>query len=474
MNQHRIIRKIALLLSLMLGAQEACADDLLVIYKLAQKNDPQIQAAAAKLKADQQAVPQSRSSLLPQIEASAGKDRVHEERTSSGTTIVNSRDPQTGLLPFPDQPENALVQVGAGTTKQSFNEEFIRVNAKQSIYHHDQWLALAKAKRQAQQAELRYTAEQKALMIRTAERYFNVLTAQDGLAFAEAEKKAIGLQLEQTKQRFDVGVSPITDVHEAEARYDQALSNEIIAKNQLDNAEEALREVTGQAPTTLATLRQDFPQDPPQPTQADHWVKLAEERNLGLRAERVGVEIARYEVKQRFAGHFPTLDLEGNYLKSEDNRGGGRLEFDAPRIGVRLRVPIFSGGLTHAQTEEAKYLLEQAQFNLEQAHRGVIRSTRSAYLGVLAAIGNAKASKQAELSSASALEATQAGYSVGTRTIVDVLQSTQLLYLARKNLSQARSDYVLNWLRLKQAAGDLSEADVQRVNSWLVQESGRK
>lgn len=434
-----MIKRITLLFFALAISPLAVAENLLDIYQLAKSNDPQYKAAQAGYQADSESRAQAKSALLPQINASAYKSDV----------TVDHLDP----LP---------------TTSADFENEGYSLNLKQSLYHHDYYLALDQADARVAQAMANLSDAEQALVLRVAENYFNVLAAVDNEAFAKAEKKAISEQLQQAKQRFNVGLTAITDVHEAQARYDQAVAQDIVAENQLAISLEALRELTGKAHKDLLHLAENSPLVIPAPQDMKQWVNMAVEQNLQLKVSKLNLDIARDEVSRQRAGHYPTLDLVAN--KEKNDLGGSMLgptEDETTSVAIQLNVPIFSGGNTSSRTREAAYRYQQAKENHERARRETERVARNAYLSVIANISQVKALKQALASSSIALEATQAGFEVGTRTAVDVLDSQRQLFLAKRNYAKARYDYILETLRLKQAAGLLSENDVRQINNWL-------
>ncbi len=427
--------KLAAASLLMLGSASLQAEDLLDVYRMAQQSDPTLRAAEAANQAAQQGKAQSRAALLPQINASAN-------------VTQNSRDIN-------------------GTTN-DYDSNGYNLSLVQSLYHHDYYKQLKVADAGIAKANAEYEAARQGLILRASEAYFNLLAAQDNLAAAEASKRAIGQQLRQTKQRFEVGLNAITDVYEAQAGYDAAVAAEIAASNALDIAREGLREITGQEPLVPATLQEEMPLLTPDPADIKAWVEQATKQNLSLIAAEAAARAAAEELRRREAGHYPTLDLVANHSYSDttDDPVSGS-EYENTSIAVQLSVPIYSGGLTTAKSREARALLTQAQESLEAQRRATEREVRSAYLGVVAGIGQVKARKQALSSAQTALEATQAGFEVGTRTAVDVLNAQQVRYSAQSQYSRSRYDYLLATLKLKQAAGSLSEEDLTLVNGWL-------
>ncbi len=427
--------KLATASLLLLWGTGSQAEDLWDIYQLAQESDPQLLSAEAGNLASTEARAQSRSTLLPQINLSA------------------------------EMAENSVDTSGVGT--EDYSSQGYNLSLVQTIYHHDYYVQLRQADASIARANAEFEAARQGLMLRVAEAYFNLLSARDNLDFAQAEKRAIEQQLRQTRQRFDVGLSAITDVHEAQAGYDAAVAQEIAAQNTLDLAREALMEITGQMPGQLIPLTEELPLVQPEPTDIDKWVETALEQNLSLLAADASALTAREEINRREAGHYPTLDLVANHNYSDTSDASFGAERTTNTIGLQLNVPIYSGGFTSSHAREARHLYTQAEQNLEQARRSTVRQTRDAYLGVTAGISQVQARKQALSSAQTALEATQAGFEVGTRTAVDVLNAQREKFRARRDYSRARYDYLLATLRLRQAAGTLDETHLRQINSWL-------
>jgi outer membrane protein len=429
-----VILKLVTTSVLMLGAASLHAENLLDVYRMAQQSDPTLRAAEAGNQAAQQGRAQSRAALLPQLNLSA--NATQNERDINGSS-------------------------------NSYNSTGYNLSLVQSLYHHAYYQQLKKADAGIAQANALYEASRQGLILRVAETYFNLLAAEDNLTTAEAAKRAISQQLRQTQQRFEVGLTAITDVHEAQAGYDAAVAAEIAARNGLDIAREALREITGQEPQAPATLQEEVPLLSPDPADIGKWVEKASTQNLTLLAAEAAARAAAEELNRREAGHYPSLDLVANHSYSDTTDDPTGNEYTNTSIGVQLSVPLYSGGLTSAQSSEARALYLQAQESLEAQRRATVREVRSAYLGITAGISQVLARKQALSSAQTALEATQAGFEVGTRTAVEVLNSQQVRYSAQRDYARARYDYLLASLRLKQAAGSLSEEDITLVNGWL-------
>jgi outer membrane protein len=325
---------------------------------------------------------------------------------------------------------------------------------------------LSQADNQVAQAEATYAAEQQNTGLRTAQAYFNVLLAQDNLEFARAEKEAIERQLEQAKARFDVGLIAITDVNEAQAGFDQARANVIKAENDLDNASEALREIIGEFDKELNGLAMEIPLKSPEPSNIEDWSKRAQENNLDIISAQNRSELAKKSIDLQFAGHLPTLDLVGTAGFIDNNRPNG-FTYQSQAIGMQVNVPLFQGGGVNSRVRQARHEFEAAQENLDAQRRAVTRQVKDAYRGVLSSISQVEALKAAVVSSQSALEATEAGFEVGTRTMVDVLTEQRNLYRAKRDYAQARYDYIVNSLSLKQASSILLREDIELVNRWL-------
>jgi len=416
------------------------AEDLLSVYKLAIQNDPLFRGAQAEYHAQLESKTQSIALLLPTLSASAHYTDHNDEITITGVAI-----------PY------------------KYKSNGYNLNLTQPLYRHENYVGLNQANAQVAKALATFENAKQDLIIRVATRYFAVLAAEDNLEFAEAERKSIGEQLIQTQQRFNVGLIAITDVHEAQARNDQAVASAIVAENLLAISHEILREITAQYISTLAFLSTKHPLVKPEPADINLWVKTANNQNALLIASRKSVDVAVAEVSRQSAGHYPTLDLTANhtYTDYDDGFPGGALEQDNNSISLQLTVPLYQGGLVSSRTREAAHRLTQSREKLEQQKRATERQTRNSYLSVIANISQVKALKQALASSLIALEATQAGFEVGTRTVVDVLDSQRNLFRARRDYAQVRYNYVLETLRLKLAAGTLSKRDVEQLNPWL-------
>ncbi len=409
--------------------------DLMQVYQQALQNDPQLRAARAARDSVREARPLALARLLPTLSTGASLNRTHQDRKN-------------------------------GNNNDTYGSSALSLNLSQPIYHRDYWIQLQQSDLQIAEAEARYAAVEQDLVIRVAQAYFDVLSAQDTLEFSRAEKAAIGRQLDQARQRFEVGLIAITAVHEAQAAYDQARADEILADNGLGNAWEALREIISDSEQLLAPLAPGLPLNAPDPADIDQWSEAAFEQNLDLIALRNAVEVTRENIEVQRSGHYPTVDLVGSHGINRTGASTG-VDTDASTIGLQLNLPLYQGGGVDSQVRQARYDFENALENLDRERRAVDRQVRDAYRGAVSSMSGVEALEAATLSAESALQATEAGFEVGTRTMVDVLNAQRDLYRARRDLSRVRYGYILNGLRLKKAAGSLSQTDLEVVTSWL-------
>ena len=437
-------------LSCALGATAVKAEDLLQVFEIATANDPTVLKAKAQADAQSYQSDLAMSALLPQI----------------GLTMGYTKSDATSYQSVGDLSNQVKVE--------SDTDQFSRgVSLSQTLFDLGAWNTLDIADKQALQASGLFDAAKQNLIVRVAEGYFNVLSASDNLEFVEAEKRAIARQLEQTKQRYAVGLTAITDVHEAQAQFDNSVAQEIIASNAVETAREQLREITGKYHEKLDFLNTDtFSTTKPTKRSSD-FVKVAEDKNINLQVSKVTVDIAKDQIELAKAGHYPKLTLSASYGDSlTDNQINGANFDDQPRsdsssVGLNFSVPLYSGGATVAATNQARAFYVGASQDYETNYRAVTRTVITSYNQVVSDIATYKALEQAVVSAQSALKATEAGFEVGTRTIVDVLVSTQNLYDAKRNLADVRYRYVLSTLRLKQAAGTLTSEDLVAINQGL-------
>jgi len=417
------------------------AEDLIAIYERALENDPIIKQAEANQSAIGESRKQGLARFFPTIAATGSSSR--EWRHNSIASLSN-------LFP----------------ANQEYWNNLINVNLTQPLFHWDHWVQLSQSDNKIAQAEAAYQSELQNLMVRTTEAYFNVLSAQDNLKFTVSEKEAIGKQLEQAKQRFEVGIIPITDVYEAQAAFDQTSANELEAVNNLDNQKEALREIIGDNEALLHTLGENLPLKKPEPDNITKWSETAEVNNLGVIAAFNQMEVSRKAVDIQRSGHLPKLDIVGNYTLSDNGSAFGP-RGDTQNIGVQINVPLFEGGAVNSRTRQASFEYQGAKENLTAVKRSVKRQVNNAYRSIITAIGKIDALKTTVDSAASALEAAEAGSEVGIRTMVDVLAEQRNVYRAKRDLARARYDYLINTIKLKQTTSDLTQNDLERINALL-------
>jgi outer membrane protein len=431
--------KLALLI-LLTWCQASLAEDLVTVYGLALQNDAELMIAESNYLAAVQALPLARSGRKPQISLNA-----------SGTTR-ESDNSETG--------DNDSETVGYS------------LNLTQSLYDTEIQgdIDVAEASTAAELARLK--AVRQDLILRVAETYFGILAAGDNVEFAYAERTAIARQLEQAQKRFEVGLIAITDVQEAQARFDTAEAGAILAENILDNAFESLVVITADSSVKkLAPLGDELMLSLPDPMIAEPWVLLALENNLDLIAAQQDLNAARYERDKNARSGYPTLDLTASYADNDFNDDEFRGDYDQEDVivGLELQVPLYTGGRISAEQAQAESNFVSAKNTLLLQTRLARQQSRTAYLDVVSGISQVRALKQALDSSNIALAATQAGFDVGTRTSVDVLLSLRETYRAERDYARSRYDYLLNKLRLKQAAGILKEDDLFDINRWLIQ-----
>ncbi len=420
--------------------------DLVSVYQEAVNNNAALAAARADYRARIEAVPQARSALLPNLSATG--------------TVQSTR---TAL----DTPSNAGTRSGNS----------YQANLSQQLFNAAAWFQLKSAEATSEQAGLELSATEQELILQSAQAYFDVLSAQDGLATSKAEEAAFKRQLDQAIERFDVGLSDKTDVLESQAGYDTAVANRIISQQQVDNAFQALTTLTNRDYRSVDGMRHSLPILPPTPSDAKAWVDTASQQNLRLLSSNFAVDAAGEALRQSKSGHAPTLAAVASYGKGDnDNYGfsnngmqGVRYSGDVEQssIGLQLSVPIYSGGLTSSQVRQSFERLNQSEQSREELRRQVVQNTRNLYRAVTSDVQQVQARKQSVISNQSSLEATQIGYEVGTRNIVDVLNAQRSLYAAVRNYNNSRYSYILNNLSLKQAAGTLSPADLSALATFL-------
>ncbi|VXB24403.1 Channel protein TolC [Pseudomonas sp. 8AS] len=425
---------------------------LVTVYKEAVDNNADLAAARANYAAISEVVPQARAGLLPNI--SGGADMTNTD-TDVDTTNGTASLARSGLS--------------------------YQANLAQPLFRADRWFQLKAAKATDQQYALQLSATEQNLILQSAETYFAVLRAQDTLASTKAEEAAFKRQLDQANERFDVGLSDKTDVLEAQAGYDTSRANRIIAERNVEDAFQALVTLTNHEYAAIEGIQHTLPILAPVPNDAKAWVDTAAQQNLNLQSSNYAVDAAEETLRQRKSGHAPTLDAVAQYQKGDNDSlgftnsnannlpGASRYDGDAEQttIGLQLNIPIYSGGLTSSQVREAYQRLSQSEQERESLRRQIVENTRNLHRAVNTDVETVQARKQSIISNQSALEATEIGYQVGTRNIVDVLDAQRQLYSSVRNYNDARYDYILNNLRLKQAAGTLAPSDLEALSAFL-------
>ncbi|MCY1401830.1 Outer membrane protein TolC [compost metagenome] len=418
-------------------------NDLVSVFQEAVNNNADLAAAQYDYAAQKEIVPQARAGLLPNL--------------SGGADALNTR------TKFDDP---SLTATRSGVSWQA--------TLAQPVFRADRWFQLQAAEAVNEQAALQLSATEQNVILQSAENYFAVLRAQDGLAASKAEEAAFKRQLDQSNERFDVGLSDKTDVLQSQASYDTARANRIISQRQVDDAFEALITFTNRQYNSVQGMAHTLPIVAPTPNDAKVWVDTATQQNLNLLATNYTVEAAEETLRQRKAGHAPTVDAVAQYQNGDnDNLGfsnpAANTHGDVAQtsIGLQLNIPIYSGGLISSQVREAYQRLNQSEQQRESLRRQVVENTRDLHRAVNTDVEQVQARKQSIISNQSAVEATEIGYQVGTRNIVDVLDAQRQLYTSVRDYNNARYDYILDNLRLKQAAGTLSPSDLQALLPYL-------
>ncbi len=460
-------RPLVLALALALLPASAFAEDLLQTYELARGGDPTFSAAESQRLATKEGAVQARALLLPQISGSA--------------TLTRNYPSNDGDQVWVDSNDNGDVDPGETVTIRGTTTRTYGVNADQMLFDYGRISGLSSQRAVSRAADFQLESAGDDLVTRTSKAYFDVLVAMETLAAAEAQEAALKKQFDFADKRLEVGLAPITDVHEARAQYDAARANTIITRNALEDAYQALAEITGQPIASLKALPQDFQPALPDTGGVDEWIARAIENNPDLKAQEYLVKSAEANVHTARAGHLPTLYLSADYSdpktisgtntlsgfgNDDGNRGGS--------LGLTLSVPIFSGGATQSQVREAIARRDLAQDDLEQVRRALVRNTRNAYQTLVAGISEVEARRSAVTSARAAYEASQVGLEVGTRTVLDVLQNQQTLFDAEREYALARYTFLQSRLLLEQAAGSLDVEDVQDVNRLLTADASAR
>jgi outer membrane protein len=426
-------------------ALPAAAEDLLQVYRDAQRYDAVYTGARYTLEAGRERIPQARALLLPSLNVSASAAAVRIEQESNNQLLAPDfvRSPTTRAYTF---------------------------SLSQPVYRPQNYAQWQQADFQVRQAEATFGQAAQDLTLRVAQAYFDIQAAQDTLMLVGAQKAAISEQLAQAKRNFEVGTATITDTHEAQARHDLIVAQEIVAQNDLESKRRALQSITGKEYTQLKPLRSDVRMSPPAPSDMQSWVDIAEKQAYPVLAQEAATEVAQIEIRRASAGHRPTVDIVGSYANAWDTGSQqtaiGR-DVTTSQIGIQLAVPIYQGGAISSREREAAANFLKARQDLENARRVAALNTRQAYLAVINGIAQISALEQALTSSQSALDSNRLGYEVGVRINIDVLNAQQQVFSTRRDLAVARYNAIINHMRLKAASGTLREEDLEAANRAL-------
>ncbi|MFP6814176.1 MAG: TolC family outer membrane protein [Pseudomonadales bacterium] len=434
---------------LLVLAQSVCATNIAEVYQDAQDNDPVLGAAKAGLAATQQRIPQARSALLPDIRI--GGTSAWNERSFPGGPTLNFFTGELGKTP-----------------DQNFNEHSWQAQLRQPLLDLEAWFTYRSSLAGVESAEWDFAATKQELIVRSVIAYLNVLRAEDLLDAAEAAEAAVKRQLEQVQQRFDVGLVAITDVLEARAGYDNAIVFRVQAAGDHGIFFVSLRTLTGQPYQSIARISESLPIVNPAPANEEEWVSTALATNLSIRTARAQLTAAQRTLRARRSGHLPTIDA--TVSTSHFVTGGTAFlgtKTDQDTYAVSISLPIYQGGLTSARAREARSLAEQSRQLLLDRQLNVTRDTRNLFRSVATDVVRVRARLKAIASSESALEATETGYEVGTRNIVDVLEAQNRLYSSQFDYADSRYNYIIDLMLLKQAAGTLAGADIRDLNSFV-------
>lgn len=428
----------------------AFATDLMEIYQEATQYDQVFQAAKATRLSVGETLPQNIAPLLPQLSA-----------------IANTTGNYYNALVAPKTPPILAGDIPTDNTGiKKYNSNGYTVTLTQPLINFNQWMLVSKAKATVNQANATFGAAAQALIIRVAQAYFNVLLAQDNLEFAQAQTKANAEKLKLAQQRYAVGMDAIASVNDAQAGYDRTYAQQIAAENNLRNANEALRQITGQTYSHLESFKTAIPLLTPRPYNVEDWVNAGAKQNLTLLAQRFATEAARENIKANFGNHLPTVSAVGTYGPNYGQQLGTVNAVQAS-AAIQVNVPLYQGGLVNSQVRQAEDDYATAAANRENAYRTVVVGVRQNYNNVMAGISKIKADQQAIVSAQSSLDSNTEQYKVGTSTMIDVLIALQNVYNAKQNYASDQYNYLLSTLQLKQAAGTLGPNDLAEINLWL-------
>ena len=441
----KLLLTVLLLILPALAQAEATVQDLLAVYRQALASDPVWASAQSANLATQEKQVQGRALTLPSATLSANANHAQTNVRYNGGSIFKSGG------------------------HERFETYGYSVNLSHPLYRKQNSIQYEQSKTQVAQAAEQMDEVRQELMLRVSQAYFDVLLAQDRIDLIAAQKSAIGRQLEQAQANFEVGTATITDVHEAQARFDLTVAQEVAALNDLESKKRVIQSLTGQFHERLAGAGAPVRVALPEPLDMEKWVEIAEQGNRALKIQLQALDLANQEIERTKAGHLPTLDVVGNYSDTRSNGGVNGFGSDLKNftVGLQFELPLYAGGAISSREREAVANRQRALDDVENARRQAGLAARQAYLGVSSTVAQVKALEQALASSQSQLDSTSLGYEVGVRTSVDVLNAQQQLYNAKYDLQQARYAYLVGTIRLKAAVGTLQENDLDEANRKL-------
>jgi len=420
------------------------ATDLMDIYRQALENDTVFKEAYSTYMSSQEAIPQARSALYPQLNITSLAARNVQDVNASGVHIA-----------------------------QTYGSTQWGVAASQAVFNYQSWAKVQQAKASVKAAQATFNDAAQNLILRTSKAYLDVLFARDTLSFAEAKKRANKRSLDQAQERFKVGLDAITSVYEAKAAYDQSIAEVISAKNNQINQNENLRKLTNHVYDYLAPLRDSrIPLIKPEPDNVDEWIDTGLKQNYNLYAAKYNLQAARENIKAQSAGGWPTLAVQGNSNQTRNTVTDGSFFVPSKQtvsnVALALNFPVFQGGLVQSQTRQAQFDFQSTSEQLEKTYRDVVVNSTIAFNNIIDGISKVKADRQTVVSRVNSLESTEAQFQVGTRTMVDVVNAQQRLFESQTQLAQDQYNLINSLLALKYLAGTLNANDIEEVNSWLA------
>ncbi len=451
MAQRATAIALAAVLLAVLAVTPAHALNLLQAYQAALASDPVFATARAQYAASIERLPQARANLMPWLSATAG------------ASYADTRTRYTN-----NQPQRH-------THGDSYS---YRLVLSQPLFDWSSWTNYEAAQLAVTQSELILQQAHQDLLLRVSQAYFDVLAAEDAITALEAERAAIVEQLEAARRNFELGTATITDTYEAEARYDLVQAQLLQAINTLDIRRDALEQIIGQPVGNLSALPPEAAIPPPEPGRVDAWVDRAQSDSLDVVVARLTTAIAEKDIQIARAGYYPQVDLVADFSQSSTPHrpegaqaaagfGPGRARGTSSSIGIQVTIPIYSGGLTSSRVSEAVALQQRSRYEYENARRQATHAARESFFSVISGLAQIRALEAGEQSSRKALEANETGYELGVRINLDVLNAQQQLFATQRDLAQARYNTLMAGLRLKAAAGLLSENDLESINRLL-------